>query len=556
MAIESDIARLAAAFEADGFKLKRLISVENGLGAVAAHKTAYNYDTRKKKLCYCLEGAPYARGLAMGLLAEPQVEEMAVSFTDNIVFDFLDVEFLANYPLLPKLLVALLYELSESAWRAQPETIRQEALGLYDGCKKANPRTKVTMQRIIVMNVAFDALCAIVYTGELFRERAPQAKPENVKLSMMCNAFSAFRSAAGGGHYFARDFMFPSGGVFQNNLAHIITIPGGPPVAPPYPLVSLAAPGIVGSITAMNARAVAGGVNMSPSGNCDAHNLGTNSLLLLRECILRGGSLRDATDAIKNTARGVSWNYPLSDGRNDAACAAEAGASWAHTDALSYPPVELLPLLPDRAFLNAHPVYPMERGLALRTGAAPYPYAYFPFNGPLWDWYKKERDKHVALLPGAFLPNGFINPTPQDKNCPSNFYFAPERPYDGVLITGNHFLSPEMRLCAMKPWTARVTLSHVNDIQWRYDELNRRIRQTIAREGSLNRTLVKRIAEFLAPYGSFPSYYAKNPRSRDGKAIRIEGCVSVCDLKELCMESHYGYYEDEWVKTTLRRYLP
>ena len=58
------------------------------------------------------------------------------------------------------------------------------------------------MERIVVMNVAFDVLCAIVYTGELFSERLPLARPEGLKMPMMCNAFSAFAAAAGEGHYF------------------------------------------------------------------------------------------------------------------------------------------------------------------------------------------------------------------------------------------------------------------------------------------------------------------------------------------------------------------
>ncbi len=549
------IDRLKAAFQADGFVLKRFVTSNGGAGALAAHKTAANYDTKQKKLCYYLEGTPYARGYAMGLLAEPQVADMAVNFTDNVVFDFVGLELLALNPLLPKLLVALLYELSQSAWLSQPDHIHEEVQGLYDGCVKANPRTKVTLRRLVVMNVAFDVLCAIVYTGFPLRERAPEARPEHLRLSMMCNAFSAFRSAAGGGHYFARDFMFSTGGVLQNNLAHVISIPAARPGACLSPLVSLSAPGFAGSISVMNGFGVAGGVNMSPAGNCDAKNVGTNSLLLLRECAMRGKNLHEAASVLQNAKRGVSWNYALSDGKLDAACAAEAGASQELTDGLSFPPRELLPLLPDRAFFKEHPAFPIKNGVALRMAGAPCPDAYLRFNGGLWDSYKRERDASVALLPGALLPGGLINPTPHSKNCPSNFYFAPARACNDVLITGNHFISPEMRLCAMDPWTARVTLHNVNDIQWRYDELNRQLRQTLVREGSIGYASAKRLAEFLAPYGEFPKYYAKNPKSRDKRATRIEGCVSVFDLKRTVMESHYGYYEDDWIKTSLKNYL-
>ena len=113
-----------------------------------------------------------------------------------------------------------------------------------------------------------------------------------------------------------------------------------------------------------------------------------------------------------------------------------------------------------------------------------------------------------------------------------------------------------MRYCAMDPWTAMVVRGNVNDIQWRYDALNHEIRSALDQKGSIGYEDARRIADFLAPYGKYPEYYAKNPRSEDGKQTRIEGCVSLFDLKAKTVESHYGYYGDGWVRTTLENYLP
>ena len=554
--VSDTMTRLYGAFEADGYKIMKAFTFEGRLGVMAAHKKALSYDTGRGKRCYYVEGAPYERGYLMGLLAEKEMSEMAVKFTDNVIFDFLDVEFLTHFPLIQKLLVELLYELSEHTFDALPGHIHAEISGMLDGSKKANPRTKVTKKRLVVMNVAFDVLCALAYSGEFFQKRAPEVAAEAIKLTMMCNAFSVMNAAANGGHYFARDFMFASGGVFQNNLCHAIHVPAEQPNTRLYPYVSVTAPGIAGSISAMNGNGVAIGVNMSPGGNSSPGAVGLNSLLLARDAVLYGGDVEAAADVIVNAERGVAWNYALSDGTQDMACTVEAGMSAKWLDVLSYPSPELRPYLPDQKFLIANPGAPLKNGAAVRWCSMPYPKEYLAYNPGLWKHYQQTKDASIALYPDAFAPDGFINRTPEQKNCPSSFYFAPVRTDGDVHITGNHFLSPRMRYCAMDPWTAAVTKGNVNDIQWRYDALNYEIRSTLAEKGSINYEDARRIADFLAPYGKYPDYYKKNPRSRDGKQIRIEGCVSLFDLKAKTVESHYGYYGDGWVKTTLKNYLP
>ncbi len=543
------------AYVQDGFRPVKAYVLNDAIGVMAVHNTSKDYDTGSGKTSYYLDGTPYERGYLLGLLAEPQISQMAVKFTDSIIFDFIDAEFLNILPLLNKLMVSLLYEMCDAGYDALPAHIHEEVDGILAGCKKSNPRTQVTHQRLAVMNMGFDALCALAYTGGFLRERAPDLSHEAIRLTMMCNAFSVYGALAGGGHYFARDFMFVTGGVFQRYIAHFIHVPSQGEGEIVYPYVSITAPGIVGSISAMNTKGVAVGVNMSPAANCDPKQLGMNSLLLARECILRGGSAREAADVIFSTNRGVTWNYALSDGANDEACTMEAGASWPVLDPLQYPPAHWRPYLPDEAFLQGHPAAPLVNGAIARWCEVAFPEEYYAFNPELWKHYQQTVNPNIKLLEGAFLPDGFINRTPKEKNCPLGYYFAPQRTQGNVHITTNHFLMPQMRLCAMDAWTQLVARGHINDIQWRYDELNHQIRQALAERGFIDYDTAKRLAEFLAPYGEYPDYYAKNPKSADKKELRIEGCASVFDLKKVTVESHYGYYCDGWVKTSLINYV-
>jgi hypothetical protein len=554
--MEGWYAKLADAFSADGFRVTRRAHTETGrLGLAARHVTAANYDTGEKKAAYYLEGTPYERGYLLGLLAEPQIADMAVNFAENIVFDQIGLDFLNRFTLLKKLLVELVYELSQSAWQLMPAHVHDETAGLLDGCRRSNRNTAVTLPRLIVLNAGIDTLLALVYTGGALRERAPQLQAEDISLKLMCNAFSAFGAAAGGGHYFARDFMFASGGVLQNNVAHIIHRPEGRVSERGFAHVNVTAPGIIGAFSVMNECGVAGGINMSPAANCDPQRVGMNSLLLLRECMLRGGNAREAMAVIRSARRGVPWNYVLSDGGSDMACTVEAGASWPVTDPMRFPPASLRAHLPDASFFEQHPCAPILDGAAVRWYGEPLPQEYLRFNNGLWRAWNGTNSPHITLYPDALEPNGFINRTPQEKNCPSTQYFAPLRALPDVHMTGNHFLLPQMRLCAMDGWVASLTRGHANDIQWRYDALREELRKALAREGTINLLSAKRLADFLAPYGAYPAYYQNKPKSHDGRALRIEGCVSVFDLKACAVESHYGYFADEWVRTTLPNYL-
>jgi hypothetical protein len=213
-------------------------------------------------------------------------------------------------------------------------------------------------------------------------------------------------------------------------------------------------------------------------------------------------------------------------------------------------------LLPDREFLQRHPSGEMRNGLMLRWNDFEYPDIYLKtFNKKLWAYYNSlPFHKRRARVPRSFGPRRYINKTYLERNCPSVYYFAPQRESrDDVLVINNHFITPEMRMTSMYPWVARLAGMHLNDIQWRYDELSAQIMTALDR-GPVDYATAKRIVDFLAPYGKFPLYYQNNLKSADGEIV-IGGSVSLFDLKRQTVESHYGYYCDEWVKLTLPLYV-
>lgn len=544
---------LMDAFSKDGFDVVKIVKKFNRIGVAAESKSVANYDTGRMKKAYYIEGSGYEMGFLLGSLAESEIASMTVEFADKVVFSFIGSKFLEKLKLLQEALIYLIYELSKRAYAALPREFRDEIQGLYDGCRSVNPGTRVSMERLIALNIGIDVLCSMVYTGNFSIRGLPDVEPEDFRVPLMCNAFSVSGEAAGNGHYFGRDFMFPTADVFQDTAAMILYNPLPLPGKKALPFVSVTAPGMVGSISAMNLKKTAAGVDMSPGANCEPQRIGTNSLLLVRLCIQEGDSAAAAARLIAETPRGVSWNYIIADGENDRACVAEAGCSGAVTDILQFPAEDARPFLP-KVNPAAGPGG-LYNGVMLRWNDYSYPMGYLDYNPGLWAYYNKKHSSQKRINPYAFSVKGFINKV-NEKNCPSNFYFAPQREdSDDLVLATNHYIIPEMRYFAMHPWTSRVIGDIVNDIQWRYDELNRQIADTIEQKGYIGYESARELISFLSPYGQYPSYYAGNPKSRDGREIRIEGCVSLFDLKKLTVESHYGYYCDKWVKLNLSNYF-
>ncbi|HMK77381.1 MAG TPA: hypothetical protein VK568_14530 [Thermodesulfobacteriota bacterium] len=569
------IEKLISAFNLDGFDVdeeKDVFLHEEKIGIVATHKTATIGTTGKKKKVFYVEGAPYDMGYLMGQMAEPQIERMCTEFNQNIIFDFISLN-IKDEPLrkiLGSILDDIFYMLSLHIYPDVPADYKQELEGMLDGCNEVHPSTKVSRHGLWLLNVGIDAALSFIYTLKLpLKKKYPvEIRPEHLRVPIACNGFAVFGedNQKNKFHYMGRDFMFPTAGVFQDTATMIVYRPDQG-----LPFVAVAAPGIIGSIAAVNSEGVGIGVNMSPSGNCNPGRPGINSLLLNRHSIQHGEDGESVVDLIVEAQRGVSWNYILAGGKNDTACIVEAGETTETIDFLSYPPEDLREgiLKPAEALLQ-NPSTPIRRGLMVRGNDYVYPDIYASkFNEALFATFKANPKRYEYLLqekfdydyqPEDFADNGYLNKTWTDKHCPMAHYFAPQREhFDNLILTTNHFIIPEMRLCSMSPVSNFVAQWNWDDFQWRYDELHHQLLNALNQNFSkYNQSFLayeeaKQIIDFLAPYNRYPDYYNKDHKPMD--QLSVHGSVSLLDLKKKTIESHYGYYSDQWLKISLENYL-
>ncbi len=568
--INDRLKQLLAAFDEDNYSVNPstdVIIYDGFIGMRATHKTAVIGATGQKKKVYYIEGHPYTMGCLMGKLAEPEIERMCTDFNNGIIFDFINWQ-------IPKKTRDRLGEIIEDIinWVSQemkqdvPEKFIEELEGMLKGCKEVNHKTHVDYESLWVLNVGIDALLSYVYTGILpSGKKSPlKLKSEHFAVPIMCNGFAAKGTdprTQQPYHFMGRDFMFPTADVYQDTATMIIRKP-----ATGNPTVSVAAPGMIGTITGINSCGVGVGVDILPSANCNPNRAGVNSLLLTRWSIEDGKNCKEAVDVVVNAQRGVSWIYILADGTTDKACIVEAGESTGQLDFLSYADdwvVETLEKVNSniKALLK-EPSVPVQNGLMVRWNDYSYPTIYQSFNKELTKKYKKlpfflppffEPLYKYTYNPEDFGERNYLNKTWKDKKCPGPYYFAPQREsVSSVTMTTNHCIIPEMRLCAMKLWTAIVAWENINDIQWRYDELNNEL-LTIIEKGYMTYDEAKAAIDYLAPYRKFPDYYNKERKPID--QVQIQASVSVIDLKKLTIETHYGYFADEWIKISLKNYI-
>lgn len=606
-------ARVEAAFAADGFTVRYFPDpgdpakragcreVDGRIGVMAEHASAKNRKTGKPKKAFYLEGDNRTMGYLLGLMAEEDVARMTGEYAENVVFAFFNSdEAVAGGVLEPlkDLLVHLVFKASEGMRDDIPREYQEELEGILEGCRAANPATTVEASRLWALNFGIDCVLAHVYTGKLFS--AMGIKPRVLKTALACNAFSISGAAAGGKHFFGRDFMFPTAGVFQDTACLIVYNPDDRGEKRRHAFASQTAPGIVGTMAAMNSAGVAIGVNMLPSPFCDPDRPGFNSLALSRDCVQYCSSAEEAVERIAQAPRGVSWLYPVADG-GGAAYMIEAGRRLSPGERFPYfasVPWYYRRRLPRRRYIRRmrmrYGTPAPRRGLIARAGDYRYPEDYLPdwnerlyraFNknwpaklldfildlpgiaadalggklDAMWRDLKREVEELAAgadFSAADFSERGRINSSWDGINCPGPFYFAPQRESrEDVALATNAFISPEMRLTAMSAWTAILARANLNDIQWRYDELNREILEALdASPGGIDEPTAWRLVNFLASDGAFPAYY--NPEGKlDWRDVKVHGSVTLCELTGKTMKSLFGYYGDSPVTIHLAGYL-
>jgi hypothetical protein len=561
--LDDRIKQLIAAFNSDNYSVDSstdVIVYKESIGMRAMHKTAVIGTTGKKKKVYYIEGDSHTMGYLMGKLAEPEIERMCTDFNDDIIFDFIhwQIQDKILRKILGEIIEDIINLISQGIYHDIPKQFTEELEGMLSGCKEVNPKTHVDRESLWVLNVGIDATLSYIYTGILpLKKKYPiELKPEHFTVPIMCNGFAAKGTnpqTQQSYHFLGRDFMFPTADVYQDTAAMIIRKP-----AAGNPTVSVAAPGMIGTIAGLNSSGVGVGVDMLPSANCKPSRAGLNSLLMTRWSIENGKNCKEAVDVMVNAQRGVSWAYILADGTTDMACIVEAGASTEKLDFLSYVDDWAVRTIKkvDPQFKNLleNPSAPVQNGLMVRWNDYNYPSIYQSFNQELIKEYKKKVLPYkYAYDPQDFDERTYLNKKWTDKNCPGPYYFPPQREnVPSVTLVTNHCIIPEMRLCAMNSWAAIIASGNIDDIQWRYDELNNEL-LTLLDKGHLTYDGAKETIEYLAPYHKFPDYYNKERKQLN--QVQIQGSVSIIDLKQLTIETHYGYFSDEWIKISMKNYI-
>lgn len=564
---------IISAFQEDGYKVVKQVSFAGARGLIAESLTGDNYETGEKKVSYYVEGSSYQMGYLLGLMAPVNIERMANDYIYNFIPCLINpnidpLKRRSLWKVIWSFITYKAFQLRKKYPNDIPQQYSDEMRGMVEGAKDANVNSSVTFRKLWNLNTAIDVIASFFYTDyglqdvkKYMRKQLCEFRTSMLAMPSMCNGFVVFGEGTRNGkdHFFGRDFMLTAANVLQYTAAMIIYNPTDRfENHEPIPFCSMAAPGFVGSLTAMNNHGIGIGVNSLPSANSSFSRPGFNSILLIRHCAQYAASAEEGVSLIRNAQRGVSWLYIIGDGKNDKAAVVEAGKKQKEIAFLSYPPDHLKHLLPDQVFLNTHKSStPQIEGMMVRWSDSAFSVEYLNFNKRLFNYFNKPYNDD------QFRESGFLDGVSTETNCPDAYYFSPLRETGkNLIIATNTYLIPEMKMCMMRkalvdkikdrPAGIKIAKNTYDDIQWRYDVLNKMLLDSY---GDIDFDRAQEIISLLKPEGIYPEYYTKNPKSSDGKTKSIEGTISVCDLKNKIMRSHFGYYADEWMQITLPNYL-
>lgn len=586
---------LEQGFLRDGFTVDTWTEYRGFRGARLLSTNATVLSTGLPKRAYYVEGNSYEMGYLSGMLSAPEVEVMTTTYIKHFTAEMISPawdEKIRKSPLYNDIItlmmeyIVTLCNLSFKDDNEQgliPGELVEEIQGLSDAVLDQLPSSYASVERLLTLNYGIDWILAHVYRGTLtatflqhsYTPTAQQTHEENnipeeavflarqfwlnagdhfFVLPAFCDAYGVSGNATLSGEdvFFARDFQLPVGTVYQDYQAMYIFFP----VDGRIPLISTAAPGFVGSVTAMNAAGVAMGVDVLRSGDTRPASPGINSVLLVRHTAHQATSTEMAIDVVVNSARGVSWLYPICDISGDCVVL-ESGVQLPPDtpfNGLSFVqggPTGVRHYLPNEKFMEEHNSDDiMRRGLFIRRNNYKYPSEFQDFNPQLFAF------ADVPYAPDNWNETGriFSNWTAEHFDDTSKLldnYFPPQREtFDDVVLTSNLAVVPEIRLAQMSYFANFVTHS-AKGTQWRYDSLNNLL---VENHGKIDLEKAKDIITFLSPAKS-PGYWTDEFIKGEPMTALIEGSISVCDLKAMRIHTLGGYWCDNWTSLTLTNYV-
>jgi hypothetical protein len=267
-----------------------------------------------KKLLH-VEGSPYQMGYQHGYLCAEGVYHMAsVEFWGGLIINMtgLDVTVDQLVTLVGgekgiKALVNLLYlPIDKSIKNGDiPAEFLEEVNGIVDGANDAG--YPVDYKSVMMNNMAFDAILGIGYP--VVSPFIPLAIPL-MPVPHACNAFVATGSATVDGRtVMGRDFMFGNGVYYKYGILIEYVPDRG------NRFVSVMAPSFVGTAAGMNDKGIGIGIDMVPSANCNVTALGMGGLLINRYVLQYAGELSQGVKILTSRRLGVSWLFPIGDGK-------------------------------------------------------------------------------------------------------------------------------------------------------------------------------------------------------------------------------------------------
>jgi len=565
---------IVEAFKKDGYRISKEMTRPSGArGYIAKSKTVINTVTGKPKKAYYAEGSAHDMGFLIGSLAPGAVKRLVKNFPNNIIMSYLDP---AIGPFFGKIIAALLYKFisdeSQKIKPSLPKELLDEMQGVADGVQSVRPDSVVDFENILTINVGFDFLTALAVNPlSFFQEIEEHLKildiPEEYKtgekslfrLPHICHAYSAFGDATtdrpdgGKNHFFGREFQFPPGDVFQDTAAFMVYVPNDKRIS----LVAVAAPGFVGSVTAMNKFGITMGVDTVPASDSDAANVGLNSLMLVRHSIHNAKSGIEAVEIVREAPRGAPWIYPFSDGTNDTAGTIEAGKATDKMDPWTYVDKDLIEkdLIPTPKYMKEHAPELPDRGMMVRWSDYKYPTEFIDrFNPGLFDNFGEK-----FISENFTDPTGFVFPSYDGTGGFGFYYFSPQREqYDDVVIATNLWLHPRMALCSMNSLVALLLKQFWTDIQWRYDSLNKGIVDNYGKiDFEKGWTILNIINPDVTGNYDYQKFYGnEKAKTQAGKnTYMIDGVVCFMDCKAMKIRALYGYYSDQPIELNLLNYL-
>eukprot|EP00753_Platysulcus_tardus_P022754 PLAT9969.1.p1 GENE.PLAT9969.1~~PLAT9969.1.p1 ORF type:complete len:602 (+),score=319.75 PLAT9969.1:26-1831(+) len=571
---------LVAAFKADGFAVASpdsWLRVNGSRGIVGAALNATVLSTGQPKPMYYVEGTAYEQGYLMGVMAEPMVSTMTGVYMGNTLLGFLargNPDFSKHSALFNRTQAELMHLFEGAVVRefntlvqqdVFPAELLQEMHGLVAGARAANPKTTVTFERVVTLNYGFDFLLAKLYSKTLpqfLRTEASMVatlsedvlsflaglRSEQLVPSIFCDAFIARGDAMANTEaaVFARDFQMPTGGVFQDIAAMIISVPSDGRLA----AVASAAPGFIGAVTAMNELGVTMGVDMMDSGASNSKAPGLNSLLLIKHVISNARSLDDLIRLTRQAKRGASYLYPSADITGRGAVLETTMWVDGSLDELSFVDNDgMKPLLPTAKQLASLSKVDGTHGVYVREMDYDYPTELLQWNEQL---FQARRTPYNA---SAWGERGFIVPHWQNETTimgsVRNYFFPPQREtMKDVVLCSNMAIIPQARVTQMTDFCGWLAGHFGHCMQWRYDTINALLQQL---HGSLDVDKAKWVITFLSPDRT-PGYWSNYLNAKQPMSAVVEGAISVVDLKASIMWTKSGYWMDDWTQASIRRY--